>query len=489
MTKTHELKQIDKATILKEITMVGSSSYMAHFLNMVRGFIIAGFLDPAVYGIWNLLKIFIYSSEFFGFGTSDALAREVPLNEGRQLQQWRKRNLCILQTSLSWGLLTSGLVSMTVFLLTFTPLINQYQVEVRLATIALILLYPVYFAKEKFYSEDKMMLLSQTRFAFAFLNTLFGLSFLFLYGLRGLLVGQILTSFALLLYLALKRFLSFSFQIHKETLIRLLKIGFPLMLISISFSIMQKIDTIMICAFLGSTKTGYYGLAAFMTTTIHYLPSSISSVLFPKMMYRYGQTSEKGSIEEFFRKPMRILSLVIPIFLGLAVINISLPIVYILPKYIPAISVLKILFIGLIFSCLTTTPMDILIAFNKQRKLLLITILALLFGTILDYGVISLHFGINGVAVATGFIFFLVSFFMNIYVLFLFQKRGKEILFLLIKIYYPIVYCLSVLWILGFFVVYEKSIIFQCIMRSIGFLVLILPLIWSFLKEVKVRGH
>lgn len=471
--KSPEQKKQAERTIVKEVTALGASRYLSEFISAIRGFVIASFLGPAFYGIWNILKVFIYSSEYFGLGTTHAMIRQIPYNAGKNKDS---ENAEITQSVLCWGLWLSFLAALFVFLGTFTPLLKHHLIEIRLASLAFMLNYLYYYAGSKLNAEKKIILLSKYNFAYAALNALFGLSFLFLFQIKGLLIGMIISQFILLLHLWLYKNFPSTFHINIKILARLLKIGFPIMLLAVSFVAMQKIDSVIIFILLGSTKTGYYGLAAFIAIIIHHIPISMSRVLLPKMMHKYGRTNEKEELEEYFAKPVKLLSISMPVILGLIFININLPVTYLLPKYAPSLSALKVLTLSLFFTAMIRIPANILIAFNKQKVLICIMVSALLIGALLDYGIIRLGYGIVGVAFATGFIFFMVSLIFSVYALISFHKSQHEIYLTIIKIYLPFIYSLLILLILNFTSTLINNLFITSLIQSILFIFMVTPL-------------
>jgi len=238
-------------------------------LKAIRGFVIVAVLGPALYGIWNVLKIFIYTAEFLGLGTTHAMVRQIPFNKGKGLDS---ENVAIMNTASSSGLFLSVSVALFAVLLTFTPWISDFHLEVRLAGLTLVLTYLFYFAKGLLNANKELILLGQYKLAFSILNAVFGLSLLFLFQIKGLLLGMILSQSLLLLHLILKKHIVLSFRLNSAVLKRLLSIGFPIMVLSVAFFLMQKIDSIIIFLTLGSANTGYYGLASFIALLIYYNP-------------------------------------------------------------------------------------------------------------------------------------------------------------------------------------------------------------------------
>lgn len=384
--------------ITKEIGQYTFARYLSEFFLAARGFIIARFLGPSSYGIWNMLKVFISFAEYSHLGSFDAMSREIPHNTGRGHEY---QNQDMKRVAFTYSFLLSLLLSVFVCVISFTSYFSEYRVEVQLSSLVFLCISLHWFNQHVLKGEKKIYELSWYMFGYAFLNTAVGLSLLFPFEIQGLLVGMVITFLILFVALYAKKHLEFRFSFDVKKYKKLIKIGYPILLLSLVFLLMQKIDSILVFLFLGSEMTGYYGLAAFITLVVHHIPLSLNTVLLPRMMYTLGKTKNIKSISRYLIEPHNILMKGIPILVGLIIINIPWVIYWLLPEYIPAISTLQVLSTAIFFSSLLSLSNNILIAMNKQKKLVKKLLLVLFLVIFLDIVAILLGFGILGVAFAT----------------------------------------------------------------------------------------
>ena len=464
MNHAKEQKREDKKTIVKEVAILSSAGYVSQTILAVRGFWVAALLGPSVYGVWQILKIFINAAPLLGLGTPHAMMREVPFNKGKNQEGY---NEAIIQSTFTLGFLTSLVLGVIVFVWSFTSISTAYHMEVRIAVLAFIGGYVLYFSRSYLRATNNMITLSKLNLVDAVLNTTIGLVLLIQYGLKGLIVGLIVTQVALFFYFQLKRYLSFG--MHRETIARLLRVGLPILASTFGQFWMFRIDSVIVFLMLGATHTGYYGLAAFIILSAQYIPESIAVVLMPKLLHKYGETREKKDVEHFFKRPIEILSIGMPFLLGILYINLALPIHYFLPNYTPAIPTIKILTAALYFTSIMAVPMSILSAFNEQRKAMFLIMGALLFGATLDVMVIRLGHGIEGVSLATGLTFFLVSLLSIIYTLQTFRRDLHGILQELVKIYSPFVIMIVVLKLVTYIASGEENDLVQNCIRTFAY--------------------
>ena len=459
--------------IIRDATALSGTLYSTQILYVIRGFIIARLLSPSLYGKWSVLRSFFGSATYLGFGTQQAMLREVPFSVG---EGNKERKSILIQTSLSWNILVSSIVMILMLIFSFTGFAGEYKTEVRLSGILFLLNAVHLFMRPKFKSEQRILLLSRYLFFYAIFNTAFGITLLFFLKLNGLILGMIIAQLLLLTYLVIKGHLSLHLYIDKNILKELFRIGLPIMILWFLIFLIGNVDKFIVFIWMGKTNAGYYGLAAFVSSMVSYISYTISTVIFPRMMYVYGKTGEKKYIEKYFTKPMFILSGIIPIILGIIYINIKAIINLLLPKYMPGITVMHILIAALFFSTIWGLPTNLIIALNKQKKFMYITALLFCLDIIFDLILIYMGFGMSAIAAVTTFIFFLASALANGYAFFTFKKNLQQTIINLLMIYWPFIYSFTgMTFIIAFS--YSDQVILDNLFKSLLFLLFNLPLI------------
>jgi O-antigen/teichoic acid export membrane protein len=423
--------------IIKDAAALGSTLYFSQALYMVRGFIIAHVLGPASYGVWSIFRTVFNSAPFLGFGAQDAMVREVPFSMGKGKEEEAP---VIIQTSLSWNLLLTSCISVIAFILSFTPIIREYNAEIRLAGLVFVLNGIHLFMQPKLKSEKKIIQLSKYLLSYAILNFIFGLTFLFFLEIQGLLLGMIISQLLLFAFLISKGYLSLHLSLNGKVLRKLLGIGFPIMIISSLFYLMRNIDKFIVITLLGKKIGGYYALAAFISSVVRYISYSTSSVLLPRAMYAYGKTRNIKDLETYYTMPMTIFAGFVPVVLGLIYINVGAVVNLFLPQYLPAVSAMQILILGLFFTAIWGPPTNLLIALNKQKSFMYITAAVLLVGAVLEIIIIKMGFGMNGAAIATTSMFLIASLTANSLALLLLKDNARQIWKSFGMIYLPFIY-------------------------------------------------
>jgi len=395
--------------IVKDGLYYSSARYLSEFAFVIRGIVAAKLLGPSAYGLWAMLKTYIKMSEFASGGTANAMYRQVPLKIGERKNDEAHR---IQESSFSFGCIVSAVVcgiTLLASFLTKTPLLLQLAAVIFLArNIHFFLIF-------RLKSEKKIELVAKYELADAVLNTFLTIVLMLFFGLKGLVIGTLVTSVGLIIFMASRGYLRFRIRLDREKTVWLLKLGFPIMILALSGFFMYNIDKIAIFFVLGSTMTGYYSLASFFSNIVGYIPLTVSTVLIPRMMFDLGKTRDRQSLVPYYLKPLGLLSMLVPMLMGGLYLIVEVPIALLLPKYGPAIPVLKILLPGLVFVTMLSIPQNILIALEKQTRLMVMLIGLLIVGLALDLAVLKAGFGIYGVAAVTTTLYFTASLVFNIY--------------------------------------------------------------------------
>jgi O-antigen/teichoic acid export membrane protein len=285
-------------------------------------------------------------------------------------------------------------------------------------------------------------------------------------------------TYSLIVFLSWKKNnIIFQLLLQKKNLGQLIKTGFPIMMLTMTFFLMHNIDKYLIFYLLGSTMTGYYGLAEFITTMMHNVPYGISQVLFPRMMQKFGRTKDKKQIEEYFTIPMQLLTFATPIALGLIFINMEWLLTLALPKYLPSLLTIKILVLGIFFSAIMKTPLDIIILMNKQKVTLIIQFIILFLGAVADYFVIKAGYGISGVAMVTTLTFCVSAIIMVAYASKLLEYPVQKTSFEISKLLGSFVYLLVILFLSTSASALGVSPMYSILLTNLFFIILIIPYI------------
>lgn len=61
-------EQGERRAIVREATAFSLASYLFQLISVLRGFVVAWFLGPALYGVWNIFKTFLETGTRYQLG-------------------------------------------------------------------------------------------------------------------------------------------------------------------------------------------------------------------------------------------------------------------------------------------------------------------------------------------------------------------------------------------------------------------------------------
>ena len=246
--------------------------------------------------------------------------------------------------------------------------------------------------------------------------------------------------------------INISFRLIKQ----LLKIGFPIMLVWLLLTLLRSSDRIVILSMISEEALGYYGVATVVAGVISIIPLTVYSVILPRIMEKLGQTNNINSIKYYLVEPAVITAFFLPIVIASIYYSIHIPIIYFLEKYFDSISVIKILSFALFFSSFAI-PLSTCVALNKQKAIAYLLVPPILLNIIINYILVSLNFGLNGVAIGTGVSYFVLCSSVFWFSLKQFDDSGSEIFNFLLFLYSPFFYSILLIIVLDRYLKFDTN--------------------------------
>ncbi|EKD42853.1 MAG: polysaccharide biosynthesis protein [uncultured bacterium] len=192
--------------------------------------------------------------------------------------------------------------------------------------------------------------------------------------------------------------LKYSFIFDKNVFKLFLMLAWPFALAGIISRLYSYSDSLLMSKMLSAQALGWWSVPYKITFAFQFIPAALSASIFPVMSALYVDQKEK--IGELFLKSWRYLfTIVLPLAFG--IIALADPIILKLykPQYAPAIPVLRILMISLIFGFLGFITAAVLNATNHQKKQTSLLAVALFVNILLNLYLLP-RSGIMGAAVA-----------------------------------------------------------------------------------------
>lgn len=308
-------------------------------IRLISGFIIAKLLLPDLLGVFNGFALILGYLAIAQFGVMNALNRELPFLIGKQQ---RELALAYAATAQWWEILLSIisfviLSSVSIYFLIF----DNYIYAAGLFTFAVAAVY-------QFYGVNYLQILYRTNGDFNKLSLnqivvstvgLVGVLFVWQWGYWGLCLRYMLNNIVELFLLWKWKPITVAPKFDKLVLKQLFKIGLPIFIVGIVFSLWGTLHDTLLLKIGGARNLGLYALTTMIIASLTIVSNSINQVIYPKISMLYGQGKSVLELYKIPGKTIKVyLLLVIPIVIALYYI-IPMLVNALLPQYLEGVEV------------------------------------------------------------------------------------------------------------------------------------------------------
>lgn len=417
------MKKLKKQQFLQEATFFSASLIVSRLLLSVRGIIIPKILGPVQYGIYNGLLIIPEYLMHFHFGSLSALKREIPFCYGKNdFQQAQRIRNIVFSQYLGTIIISIGFIGFFSFL--YQDRFSHIMiVSMRLLCLLIFIQALVdVFLENVLRTDNRFSVLSNSEIFKSLIGFGLMLIMIWYWHLYGLIASLILSSLLKGVYIYYKTRYKFQWIWDFNELRRLLKVGFPILFGLILFTVFGSVDRFMIIKYLDSQRLGYYALGLTFMRFLVIIQTGAYGVMEPKVYRLYGKTKEISALKEMIWNPIYGMCVFFPLIMGLAYIGIPYLIYLFLPKYLPALTCIRIMVLGSFYFIFIEGTYTFIVAINRQILIVWVIGGGILAGLILIYIFIKQGWGIEGVAlgsigsnvlVGTVFLFFTLNHFFK----------------------------------------------------------------------------
>ncbi len=473
--------------IIKETSIFTLARYSAYFFTILTGLVIAKVLGPAEFGVYSALMLIVTYSQYSHLGLLHAIIKKVPFYKGRNEYEKAKETKNIAFTG---AMVIILLISLTFIIASFfiknldTHTING----IRIVALIIILQRIFFFYQTHLRVEKKILMVGKTLLVYSIIYFICIIPLIIRFRLEGIFFASLIAYCIVIFYIFKKEKFKFKITIMPKKTVQLMRFGFPLLTMGIMSVFLLSIDKLMIIKFMDKVQLGYYSIGIMAAEIISFIPHSISYIIFPRFLERYGEKGDKSYLKNHLFQPTLIISYLIPVVIGLAFITAPVVIYYILPRYIQGITPIKILVCAIFFMSVMTPAVIFLITVNKERKMLLIQAISITIAITLNYLFIINGYGINGVAIATAISYFFYGTCILVYSFRYYIDTVTQFIKFFTKIYAPFLYIIVILALSSLVPItgnLSRDILLT-ILKLAVFLVLSIPLVWLANKKTGV---
>ncbi|MDP3938391.1 MAG: oligosaccharide flippase family protein [Deltaproteobacteria bacterium] len=403
---------------------VGSSIYLTRVFYMIRGIVTARFLGPADYGVWGSLGILLSYSNLAPLGSAEAVGREIPYYTQRG-EEARARST--KELAFSFNLYASLLASFAILAYALVhrahlePL-YYYGLFVVAAGMTLQQLY--FFYGIVLRAEKRFVLRSKIEVAYAAFNVPITILLVVLYGIYGLYAAFVLNLLVIVAYLSFRLRIRPRLSLPRRPLVELMRIGFPIYLIGLVYTVFATVDRIVIVKYLSPSDMGFYTIALTLMTVLGEAPVVVAQVMSPSLIERYSRAKSLDEVFPFVQLPTMAIACCFPVLLVLTIFGFEYLVLYVLPRFQPGFAALEILVLGSFFTGVLRGPSSFLLAVRRQMAAVLIYAVAVGIAFGLNVSFVKAGYGLEGVAAATAITYAILLAMYGTYVYSFFFGRG-----------------------------------------------------------------
>tara|TARA_B100000315_G_scaffold56283_1_gene50564 strand:+ start:1056 stop:2552 length:1497 start_codon:yes stop_codon:yes gene_type:complete len=400
-----------KQSIIKDTIYYSGASYIAIIIGFLVSISSKKFLGVSGAGYWALLTVVQTYALYVGLGIKKGLVREIPqligsgeVNKAKELEDATFSYLIIA------SLAGAAVVWIISFFLVTDPLLKT---GMRIIAVLILATHMYNLMLVILRARKQISILSRVVVLNTLFIAIFALPGAYFFGVNGFATGTLIAT--CISFYSARRWsnTSFSFCLDWAKIWHLVKIGLAMLLAGILFRTFLSIDKIMIGKMLGIEQLGLYTIGIMAVQQVSSLPRFFNIVIFPHIQEKYGATKDVMEIKNMILKPTYLISRLGPVLLGVIIFLVQPIVLYVLPQFKDGLGIMKILVFGYFFMAVNEMSSTLLFTIDKQRMLVPLygVMVAVCIG--LNYLLITLGWGITGVALATSisyFLFFLVVF-------------------------------------------------------------------------------
>jgi O-antigen/teichoic acid export membrane protein len=324
---------------LRSVFKLMTGNIVASLITMVTSILVARWTFPSEMGIWNTALLVSIYTPTLQMGVFNGLNRELPYLIGSGNKDGALR---MAQAAVAWSrfLVVLSIACGLIAVLWFWHDHKQTLVYTALALTAIIASsWPTQYLTTTYRTNNEFGRLARNTVIVAFFGVVL-VGFVWWFHFEGLLLRAGLMGIFGVLALYWRRPLPVHSRWGWKELFHLAKIGAPIWLVGQLGALFTSLDRLSLVH--ATQELGYFTIAIQVGTFVRAIPGAFSTVFYPQMAHRYGQTHCAMDIWHIARKAA-IGASAAGLFAGLCGWFMLPTFVRImLPKYVPGISAARV---------------------------------------------------------------------------------------------------------------------------------------------------
>ncbi|MBT2756712.1 oligosaccharide flippase family protein [Mesobacillus foraminis] len=414
--------------MLSSISSLGSATLLNAILVFIVEVITRNILGPEKYGYWLTISIIFTFIPIFQLGTLNAMNREVPYyiarNENNRVREIRETVFSFIFSFPIVLVLTLFLISIIIFI---TDIKFEYKIGLLLASLITGFTYLSGYAEMYYKSEQNFKKASKLISIKSISQSIFTLVMVFYIGYPGLYLGMLI-ALLIEIYTAKGIFPKYKRVNSYNEYKKLIKVGFPILIVGLVWSVMIATDRIIISIFMTPEDLGNYGVGLLVFNAMMLFPQVINQVFYPKIVELVSKENYV-EIRKLYWKTNKILALIMGLVVLVGFVILPYFINWFMPEYSKGILAAQVLLVGIYPLTLVGLAACYFNSTNKQKMYLSIQLISIFINILLSVVFLSLNDSITSVSIATSITFIIYFLLMNASFLIIINKDGNQVRF------------------------------------------------------------
>lgn len=384
--------------ILKDSAHYLASTILAQGVGLLRTFLLPVLLGPVQLGIWNLMNVIIGYGVNSHLGILHGLNKKVPVLRGFG----QVREIDELKDSVFWFNLLLGIMAgSAVFIGSF--LFSNVSVALRIIALIIVLQMVFLYFFCLLRADCRFELVSKGVAVLSLSSTALVLSLAYLSSERllGALWGLTGAYLFVIGYWFYKGEYRFTVSLKWPQISDAFITGIPLIVLGLIDMVLLSLDRWVIAWKLPDTALGFYALGIMASNLLGIVPTSVSNVLYPRMLERFASTHDHCAVSVLMLNPVRAVAALMVFLISAATIFLPLIIRMLLPTYLPAVPLIEILVPSAFFLAIAPIAGSYVVAVDRQRALIVVQVVAMAICLMLDGILLYTGYGVRGIAYGT----------------------------------------------------------------------------------------
>ncbi|MEC2159773.1 oligosaccharide flippase family protein [Virgibacillus halodenitrificans] len=407
-------KKLLKLPVLSSIFSFGSATLISSALSFVLGIVSRNILGPEQYGYWVSLSMAFTFIPLLQLGVLNAMNREIPYyfarNSIEEVNQIRQKTFSYLITFPTFIMLLLLLISIFTY---NSNVASEYKIGLIFISFIGMLLFLSAYVEMYYKSIQDFKNASKLIVVKGVTQSLLSIIFILQHGFIGLFLG-VMVALIIEILMGRQAFkkMKFVFDFRLQNYVPLIKIGFPILMVGLIWSVLIATDKIILTIMMDSSALGNYSVALLVFSSMMLLPQVISQVYYPKIVTMVSK-EEHQQIKQSYKRVNLVLLVISVLIVAFGLLLLPSVIRLLMPEYEAGVVSAQILSVGLIPLTLVNYSANYFNATHNQKLYIKILLLCIVVNILVSTILLLIFPDISMVAIGTSVSFFLYFILMN----------------------------------------------------------------------------